>query len=80
LRRCGRRSAIVDGLEPYRTAEGGYRLEDGWHTSRPRIQEAIDQLVEAGVLVLLSEGRRNRQWEAAGILDLLADLEAGIQR
>lgn len=38
---------------------------------------AVDQLVEAGVLDPLSESRRNRAWEAVGLLDLLAELEAG---
>jgi Fic family protein len=38
---------------------------------------AVDQLVEAGVLSPLSESKRNRAWEATGLLDLLTDLEAG---
>jgi Fic family protein len=38
---------------------------------------AIDQMVEAGILVPLSQSKRNRAWEAAGLLDLLAELEAG---
>jgi Fic family protein len=38
---------------------------------------AVDQLVDAGVLHPLSESKRNRAWEAAGLLDLLAELEAG---
>jgi Fic family protein len=45
--------------------------------ARSRVYEAIDQLVGAGVLVPLSEGKRNRWWEAAGLLDLIARLEAG---
>ena len=44
--------------------------------SRPVVQQAIDQLVTVGVLVPLNAGRRNRQWEAAGLLDLSADFEA----
>jgi Fic family protein len=43
--------------------------------AKPRVQQAIDQLVEAEVLLPLSSGKRNRQWEAIGLLDLLADLE-----
>lgn len=35
----------------------------------------IDLLVEAGVLVPLSESKRNQSWEANGLLDLLASLE-----
>lgn len=38
---------------------------------------AIDQLVEAGILVPLSASKRNRAWEADGLLDLLAGLESG---
>ena len=41
------------------------------------IHAAIDQLAAAGVLLPLTGGRRNRSWEAVGLLDLIADLEAG---
>jgi Fic family protein len=44
--------------------------------SRPVVQQAINQLVAVGVLFPLSESRRNRQWEAAELLDLSADFEA----
>lgn len=37
---------------------------------------AVDQLVNAGILLPLSESKRNRAWEASGLLDLLAELEA----
>jgi Fic family protein len=43
--------------------------------SRPVIQHAIDQLVAVGVLLPLTSGKRNRQWEAAGLLDLSAEFE-----
>ena len=43
--------------------------------TRPAIQQAIDQLVEVGVLHALTTGKRNRQWEAAGLLDLSAEFE-----
>lgn len=45
--------------------------------SKPQIYEAIDQLEAARVLVPLSTSRRNRSWEADGLLDLLERLEAG---
>ena len=45
--------------------------------ARSRVYEAIDQLVGGGVLLPLSDGKRNRWWEAAGLLDLIARLEAG---
>lgn len=48
--------------------------------AKPRVQQAIDQIVEAGVLLPLSCGKRNRQWEAVGLLDLLTDLEAAHPR
>ena len=35
--------------------------------------------VQAGVLLPLSEGRRNRWWEVAGLLDLVTRLESGQQ-
>jgi Fic family protein len=38
---------------------------------------ALDQLSEAGVLRPLSSSKRNRAWEADGLLDLLAGLENG---
>jgi Fic family protein len=45
--------------------------------AKGRVYEAIDQLVAARVLAPLSDGRRNRWWEAAGLLDLIGQLEAG---
>lgn len=45
--------------------------------ARGRIYEAIEQLVTAGVLLPLSAGRRNRWWEAVGLLELIAQIEAG---
>ncbi len=45
--------------------------------SMPQIYEALGQLQTAGVLIALSKSRRNRSWEAAGLLDLLEGLEAG---
>lgn len=38
--------------------------------SKPQVYEAIEQLQTAGVLVPLSASRRNRSWEADGLLDL----------
>ena len=45
--------------------------------SRPQIYQAIEALQDAGILIALSRGRRNRSWEATGLLDLIAGLEAG---
>jgi Fic family protein len=45
--------------------------------AKASIHQAIGQLVDAGVLTPLSDSKRNQAWEAAGLLDLLASLEAG---
>lgn len=45
--------------------------------SKAPIYEAIKDLETAGVLTPLSHGKRNQFWEAVGLLDLLAGLEAG---
>jgi Fic family protein len=42
------------------------------------VNGALLQLEAAGVVTRASQGQRNRTWEATGLLDLLADLEAGI--
>lgn len=42
-----------------------------------QVYQAIEQLEGAGVLLPLSTSKRNRSWEATGLLDLLANLEAG---
>lgn len=41
------------------------------------IYDAIEQLVAAEILTSLSASRRNRAWEAVGLLDLIESLEAG---
>jgi Fic family protein len=45
--------------------------------AKAAIHQAMKQLEECGVLVPLSDSRRNRSWEAVGLLDLLEGLEAG---
>ncbi len=45
--------------------------------TRPAIATAIDQLVRADVLRPLGNARRNRAYEAEGLLDLLTALETG---
>jgi len=42
------------------------------------VNEALRQLEAAGVVTRASHGQRNRTWEAIGLLDLLAHLEAGV--
>lgn len=41
------------------------------------VHTAVRQLVESGVLLPLSTARRNRQWEAPGLVDLLERLDRG---
>ena len=45
--------------------------------AKAAVYQAVGQLQEVGVLLPLSESRRNQTWEAAGLLDLIAALEAG---
>lgn len=44
--------------------------------SKPAVYQALTQLEKSGILRPLSDSRRNRSWEAVGLLDLLAGLEA----
>jgi hypothetical protein len=41
------------------------------------VNDAFGQLEAAGVLRRLGGGERNRVWEADGLLDLMAQMEAG---
>jgi hypothetical protein len=45
--------------------------------AKSAIYQGLRELQTAGVLLPLSQGRRNQSWEAIGLLDLLAGLEAG---
>jgi hypothetical protein len=45
--------------------------------SKLSVNEAVAILQRACVLVPLSDARRNRSWEARGLLDLLVALEEG---
>jgi Fic family protein len=44
--------------------------------SKAVVNQALAQLEDAGVLLRLPGGQRNRAWEAAGLLDLLAGLDS----
>jgi len=44
--------------------------------SKPQVDLAIRRLSEAGVLEPLSDAKRNRSWEATGLLDLLNAIES----
>lgn len=43
-------------------------------------QSAIDRLVDAGVLSLVSAGRRNRLWQASEVLDVLDSFASKVRR
>jgi Fic family protein len=45
--------------------------------AKAAIYQALSELENAGALAPLSQSRRNQSWEAVGLLDLLAGLEAG---
>jgi len=45
--------------------------------AKSAVHRGIDQLVECGVLEPVSAAKRNRSWEASGLLDLLEGLEGG---
>ncbi len=45
--------------------------------AKAAIHQAVRQLADCGVLEPLSESKRNRSWEAVGLLDLLEGLESG---
>lgn len=44
--------------------------------SRAPVYQGIEQLVEAGILEQLSTSKRNRSWEAKGLLELMEQLES----
>jgi len=45
--------------------------------AKSAVHAALFQLVECGVLLPLSASKRNRSWEAAGLVELLEGLDAG---
>jgi Fic family protein len=45
--------------------------------AKAAVYQALEQLQEAGALAVVTTFRRNRVWEATGLLDLIARMEAG---
>lgn len=45
--------------------------------SKPSVYQTFELLEEAGVLLPLTQSRRNRSWEVAGLLHLIGGLESG---
>lgn len=68
--------AILEVLPGYPIVTGPL-VQAATGRSRPQIYVALGQLETAGILSALSQSRRNRSWEAAGLLDILEGLESG---
>jgi Fic family protein len=45
--------------------------------TKPAVNNAMAELADAGILNPVSESRRNRAWEAVGLLDLIISVETG---
>ena len=45
--------------------------------TKPAMNQAMSQLVSTDVLIPVHSGKRNRAWEARGLLDLMIGLESG---
>lgn len=69
--------AILDVLPGYPIITGPL-AQAATGRSRPQVYVALGQLERAGILRALSQSRRNRSWEAAGLLGILEGLEAGV--
>ena len=51
----------------------------GTKRTKPAVANGIDELERAGILDRLGVSARNRAWEAAGLLDLIVELEDGFE-
>ncbi len=67
--------AIIDALPAYPVVTVPVAVAATKRT-KPAVTNAVAELEEAGILRRLSESARNRAWEAEGLLDLIAGLEA----
>ena len=45
--------------------------------TKAAVNNAVAELADAGVLTPLSDSKRNRAWEAVGLLDLIVSVETG---
>lgn len=68
--------AIIDMLPAHPIVSGPVATA-ATGRAKAAIYEGINQLVKAGILQPLSSSKRNRSWEAVGLLPLIAQLEAG---
>ena len=67
--------AIIDVLPAHPMISGPVAVAATQRAKAP-VYEGLDQLVAAGVLLPLSKAKRGRWWEADGLLDLIARVEA----
>jgi Fic family protein len=68
--------AIIDVLPAYPFVTVAVAATAANRT-KPAINHAIEVLAKAGVLKPLSSSKRNRTWEAVGLVDLIAEFENG---
>lgn len=68
--------AVIDVLPAHPIITGPVATAATGRSKGP-VYEALAQLQEAGVLIPLSQSSRNQSWEAAGLMELLEELEAG---
>lgn len=68
--------AIIEVLPAHPVISGPAAVV-GTGRARAAVYDGLDQLERAGVLKPLTQSRRNRAWEAVGLLALLEGFEAG---
>lgn len=67
---------LIDVLPAHPMISGPVAVTATGRAKAP-VYEGIEQLIGAGVLLPLPKAKRSRWWEADGLLDLIAQLEAG---
>lgn len=68
--------ALIDALPAHPMITGPAAIA-ATGRARANVYQALEQLERAGVLKAISDSKRGRVWEAAGLIDLLEGLEAG---
>jgi Fic family protein len=68
--------AIIDILPAHPIVSAGVLVAETGR-AKPAVYQGIEQLVAAGVLAPVSTSKRNRLWEARGLLSLVERMEAG---
>jgi Fic family protein len=68
--------ALIDVLPAHPMISGPVAIAATGRARAP-VYEGIEQLLAAGVLLPLSQAKRNRWWSARGLLDLITWMESG---